>query len=115
MLKILHIEDDPEVSEIMTIVLQDRATLVHAQNGQIGIDTFNRDKNFDLVICDFQMPLKNGVEVVKHIRAVSNVPIVAHSSMDACNQLMVRTGANTAVNKHSDVGEWVRILADLEL
>jgi two-component system chemotaxis response regulator CheY len=49
---------------------------VQAPNGQIAIDLF-KTGGFDLVLTDWNMPGKSGLEVAREIRALDkNVPIV---------------------------------------
>jgi len=49
---------------------------VEAVDGQEAVDKFNPG-NFDLVLTDWNMPKKNGLEVITEIRAMdANVPII---------------------------------------
>ncbi len=47
-----------------------------ADNGQIGFEAV-RDKEYDLVLMDIQMPVMNGIDSAKKIREFSQVPIIA--------------------------------------
>ncbi|MBI1225469.1 MAG: response regulator [Bacteroidetes bacterium] len=47
-----------------------------AENGQLGYEAV-RDKEYDLVLMDIQMPVMNGIDAAKKIREFSQVPIIA--------------------------------------
>jgi len=47
-----------------------------AENGMIGVEKF-REHGYDLILMDIQMPVMNGIEAAKRIRASSDVPIIA--------------------------------------
>jgi signal transduction histidine kinase len=77
---ILAIDDDPIVRMSIAGYLEDRGYQVYqAENGREGIELFNKDL-IDLVIVDLQMPLMNGLEVMKHIRNVTtDIPLIVIS------------------------------------
>ena len=74
--KILIIEDEKNISEIVAKYLEKEgyATLI-ANDGIEGLALF-RDSNPDLVISDVMMPTIDGFEVLKEIRLISDVPVI---------------------------------------
>jgi PAS domain S-box-containing protein len=57
-----------------------KAKLTRAKNGEEAIELFKREK-FDLILMDFQMPMKNGFEATVEIRQVDTVvPIIAQTA-----------------------------------
>lgn len=76
-IKILFIEDDPNLSMILKDYLEMVGYSVdHALNGEEGINLFN-DNNYNLVILDIMMPKKDGFTVAKEIRYIDQViPII---------------------------------------
>lgn len=75
--KILIAEDEAKLRALVVSYLKKEGfKVVEASNGKEAMDLFSED-NYDLVILDIMMPLKNGLDVCKEIRAQkSNVPIV---------------------------------------
>ena len=74
--KILIIEDEKNISEIVEKYLLKKgyATLI-ANDGIEGLALF-RDSNPDLVISDVMMPTIDGFEVLREIRLISDVPVI---------------------------------------
>ena len=67
MIKILMIEDDMELAEILTEFLAESDMKVTtAEEPYIGLSTLNTQK-FDLVILDLTLPGLDGLEVCKEI------------------------------------------------
>ncbi|MGH1366652.1 MAG: response regulator transcription factor [Calditrichia bacterium] len=74
---VLIVEDDQEIAELIVIHLQDLfCDVQRATDGNTGLQmALNQD--FDLIILDIMLPEKNGLEVLKSIRAVkSYTPIL---------------------------------------
>ena len=74
--KILIIEDEKNISEIVAKYLEKEgyATLI-ANDGIEGLALF-RDSNPDIVISDVMMPTIDGFEVLREIRLISDVPVI---------------------------------------
>ncbi|MDD6453086.1 MAG: response regulator, partial [Holdemanella porci] len=71
--KALLVEDNDINLEIATILLQDLGLDVStARNGQEAIDQFKKSKlyTFDYIFMDIMMPVKDGLEATKEIRAL---------------------------------------------
>ncbi len=63
--KILIIEDDPHISELLEIHLGDLGyQLKHAADGVAGVEKFEEDE-YALVILDLMLPKLDGFEVCK--------------------------------------------------
>jgi CheY-like chemotaxis protein len=80
MSRILVIDDEDHVLFTLEEILTGSGHIVKiARNGEEGIQLFEGDDPFDLVITDINMPLKNGNDVARHIRNSKNAdtPIVA--------------------------------------
>ncbi|MFC2587591.1 MAG: response regulator transcription factor [Campylobacter sp.] len=80
MIKILMIEDDYELAEILSEYLQNYDMQVTiAEEPYIGLSTLNTGE-FDLVILDLTLPGLDGLEVCKEIRKKHNLPIIISSA-----------------------------------
>jgi DNA-binding response OmpR family regulator len=80
---ILLIEDDIEIVAILQSYLTKEGYAVSAAfNGLDGMELF-RKHAFDVVMVDIMMPKMDGIEVIKHIREISSVPILIMSAKDS--------------------------------
>jgi CheY-like chemotaxis protein len=80
MRRVLVIDDRESIRTILSMLLSELGYNVGvAENGEEGIQLFDRHADFDLVITDISMPKMNGNEVARHIRNSdrANTPLVA--------------------------------------
>jgi DNA-binding response OmpR family regulator len=81
-IKLLVIDDDSAVTELLSLLLKSHGYEVTAVNsGPEGIDIL-RDKKTDLVVLDLMMPDMDGWEVCRAVRNFSNVPIIILSALN---------------------------------
>ena len=74
--RLLIIDDDRELGEMLKEYLQPEQFVVDAcLSGEDGIDTL-RGGNHDIVILDIMLPGMNGLEVLKQIRDMSDIPTI---------------------------------------
>lgn len=74
--KILLVEDDKKISEIIEKYLQNNDFKVDIVfNGIDALEKFSRN-NYHLVVLDIMMPGINGFEVLSEIRTISDIPVV---------------------------------------
>jgi two-component system chemotaxis response regulator CheY len=79
--RILIIEDDPDIREILQVQLEHGGhQVIEAKDGQEGIDLMKKGSNLlqvGLIITDIRMPKVNGVEAVDYIKAnAPSIPIM---------------------------------------
>ena len=84
---ILVVDDDGDVCDLYRLYLQPRFDVVTAENGQQALDQIHRHP-IDLVITDVVMPVMNGLEFIKALRAE---PAYEHLPV------LVQTGNRAAV------------------
>lgn len=81
-MKILLVEDDKEISEMLIDFLQMEGFEVQSSfDGEQAVKTFFGG-SYDLVILDLMLPKISGLEVMKRIRKESVVPIIILSAKD---------------------------------
>ena len=82
MYKVLLIEDDTNIVELLTIHLNDLSCeVVATANGQNGLAAV-REQSFDLVILDIMLPGLNGMEICRRIRQTDrHTPILILSAL----------------------------------
>ena len=74
--KILVVDDDPAISEMLSIVLEAEGfDTVVVTDGAEAVGTFEREQP-DLILLDLMLPGMNGIDICKAIRRTSPVPIV---------------------------------------
>ena len=80
---ILLAEDEPTISRLVrTYFEKDNYTVYTAVNGEEAIKIFKEVK-IDLVCLDIMMPIMDGFEVTKIIRASSDVPIIIMTALQS--------------------------------
>ncbi len=69
-------DDNRQIISVLTEYAKNEGFTVHtAANGKEALEVFERF-TFDMVLLDVMMPLKDGFEVCREIRRISNVPII---------------------------------------
>lgn len=83
-MRILLVEDDQMIGDAMTQALKDDSYAVDwAQDGQMALDSLAAQR-YDLVLLDLGLPSKDGLEVLKTIRAEGNaVAVIIITARDA--------------------------------
>lgn len=108
-MKILVVEDDNGISDYLIPELKHEGfETVTANTGRKGIEMFQKEKP-DLILLDVMLPELNGIEVLRRIREVSNVPIIMETargeSIDKVNGL--NAGADDYISKPFDIEELI--------
>lgn len=74
--KILIVEDETKLSEVMTLYLRkENYDVVCASDGKIAEDIIINDI-FDLIILDIMLPGKDGWALLRKIKATGNTPVI---------------------------------------
>jgi DNA-binding response OmpR family regulator len=82
-INVLAIDDDPAMTELLTLLLRTHGFNIQTANtGEEGVKLARKDSP-DVVILDLMMPGMDGWQVCKQIRAFSTVPIVVFSALDS--------------------------------
>lgn len=77
-MKVLVIEDDPGIIEVVSLCFQLRwsgTTLISATNGAKGLELVETESP-DVVILDIGLPDVDGYQVLREIRRFSDVPVI---------------------------------------
>lgn len=78
--RILVVDDEPQLTRVLRTGLKARGYDVRAAaDGLSGFETFS-DWRPDLVITDLAMPVMDGLELCRRVRAISAVPIIVLSA-----------------------------------
>ena len=104
--RILVVDDDPSLAEMLTIVLRGEGFDTAVIGDGTQALTAVRELRPDLVLLDLMLPGMNGIDVCRVLRADSGVPIVMLTAKtDTVDVVLgLESGAD------GDVVEWVRTL-----
>lgn len=113
---ILVVDDELANAEVLSLILQDEGYRVYcASNGRQALDKV-AELRPDLVILDFMMPVMNGAEMGRTLRAApatSHIPILMNSSLqeDAVREHF--TGYDAFLRKPYNVDAVLRLIQEL--
>lgn len=80
--RILIIEDEPDIQELLKNYLEEEGyETEQALNGIEGIGKF-RKRDFDLILLDVMLPKVDGFGVLEMIRQESDVPVIMLTALD---------------------------------
>jgi len=81
--RILIVDDEPNILGTVSPLLRTSGyNVLSATSGRAGLDAVERDKP-DLIVLDLGLPDMDGVEVCRHMRQATSVPIVVLSARGA--------------------------------
>lgn len=115
-MKILLVEDDPEISGMLeSFLTAENFEVTTAFDGESACGKF-ADGEYSLVLLDLMIPKKSGMEVMKTIREKSTVPVIIMSAKDTDSDktLGLGLGADDYITKPFSVTELLaRIKANI--
>jgi len=109
MKKILIIEDNKGVSNYLKLELAHEGFEIQIEeSGRKGLEAFEKE-NFDLILLDLMLPELNGIEVLRRIRAKSNVPVIIETARgDTIDKITgLNTGADDYISKPFEIEELI--------
>ncbi len=75
--KVLIVDDDPNIREVISVLLSSEGYDVDAaENGQVAVAKVEAGGVYDIICLDIMMPDMDGIEVCSRIRRKSNVPVL---------------------------------------
>ena len=111
--KILIVEDDHNISELLQLYLKNEGyETVIANDGGEGIDQFRRFRP-DLVLLDLMLPVRDGWGVLRTIRQDSKVPVIMLTAKGETSDKVtgLKQGADDYITKPFEMKE---VLARVE-
>lgn len=109
MKKVLIVEDDKEIVNLLEIHLNDiECEVIKAYTGTEGLH-LALTENPDLIILDISLPEKNGLEVCKEIRLKQSTPIIMLTAKteEIDKVLGLEVGADDYITKPFSVREFI--------
>lgn len=109
MIKILTVEDDEAISNLIYMTLTDeRYDCYVATDGEEGMKALDFGQ-WDLVLLDLMLPKISGYELLEYIRQRSTTPVIIISAMNQVSDRIrgLRMGADDYLCKPFQIGELV--------
>ena len=120
--KILLVEDNELNLEIAQELLEDAGAIVTtAENGQAAYDVFTSSPigTFDIILMDIMMPIMNGYDATRAIRAFDRgdagiIPIIAMTAnaFDEDVRKSKQAGMNSHLSKPIDIASVIKTISD---
>lgn len=116
--RVLVVDDDGEMRQLIQLILAERYELAFAEDGARGLDEIRRLRP-DLVVLDLLMPRMHGFEVCQRVRAdpeLKGTKILISSSKSYQHDVRTaveETGADGYIVKPFEIGEFNRRVDEL--
>src|ERR1700761_4418559 len=104
---ILVVDDEPQITRVLRTSLSAQGYDIRVANsGEMAMEIM-KDWQPNLIITDLSMPSMDGIEFTRHVRAISQVPIVVLSVRDKEQQKVeaLDAGADDYVTKPFGMNE----------
>ncbi|MFH1699766.1 MAG: response regulator [Candidatus Zixiibacteriota bacterium] len=114
-LRILVIDDSPIMRNLLLDILSDDGYQVDtAENGEIGLNQAIA-QDYNAIISDVHMPLKNGLEVVRELMAIKphSKIVLTDSFPDKLAASATAEGALCCLQKPFDLDELRKIISQI--
>lgn len=113
---ILYAEDEKDLREVTHQILKGFTKKQYvAQNGQEGLELFKKhEKEIDLIITDVNMPVLNGLDMVKEIKKINiNIPIIVATAFSNKEYLLeaIDIGVDKYVLKPIDIAKLLQVMS----
>ncbi|CAM2860695.1 response regulator transcription factor [Rariglobus hedericola] len=115
--KALIVDDEPHVRKYISLILRSlgASAIVEAANGAEGFAMYQQERP-DLVLLDVNMPVQDGLETIKQIRAFDPEAVVIMLTSLATRQTIEQaadSGALHYLRKDTPRDELIALLKDL--
>lgn len=101
MAKILIIDDDPNINELVQLYFKaDGFETIACLDGEQALEIINTEKP-DLIVLDLMLPGQSGFDILKSLRKTSNIPVIMLTARgDTLDQVVgLELGADDYVTK----------------
>lgn len=110
MKKVLIVEDDPNISELIQIHLNDLGYQIQVRNnGRLGFEEANSN-SFDLIILDIMLPEMDGIAICQRLRALDNytpILMITAKSEEIDKVIGLESGADDYITKPFKIREFI--------
>ena len=114
--RVLIVDDEPTLCFTLRLVLEEEYQVEVAESGQVAMTTLGADPNFDVVLCDLQMPGVSGSDVYAWAESRSLAPRFVFMTGGAfsreAEEFLGRPDV-LSVSKPFDIDELLRVVASV--
>ena len=113
--KVILIAEDVATNYILLqkFLRKTGATLIWAKNGQEAVDECRTNNHIDLVLMDIRMPILNGIDATKQIKAINiDLPVIAQTAyaMDGDGERSRQAGCDDYISKPIILSEFMAMI-----
>ncbi len=116
--KVLLIDDEEDFLDIMAQRMEARGMTITAASSAVEALEFFKQKNFDAIVVDLQMPGMNGIEALKEFKQVNPevqvILLTGHASLERGIEAM-KEGAMDLVEKPADMDVLCKKIRDAKM
>ena len=118
-LKLLFVEDEPDLIEIITDTLKKlNADFLTASNGKEALSIMRENSDISAIVTDINMPVMNGIDMISKLRDEGNqIPIVvmsAHTEEDYKEKAR-NLGVEHYLLKPFDFIRFIELITDMDI
>lgn len=110
MKKVLVVEDDPNISQLIQIHLKDLDYEINVRNnGREGFEEANTN-SYDLIILDVMLPEMDGIAICQRLRALDNftpILMITAKSEEIDKVIGLESGADDYITKPFKIREFI--------
>ncbi|NUP13536.1 MAG: response regulator [Polyangiaceae bacterium] len=109
--RVLVVEDDPDMAEVMLMTLESAGYITHAAaNGKLALDAIAAQLP-DLILLDMMMPVMDGWECAREVRGrFGRIPIVVVTAAEHARARAEEIDADDVLSKPFDVQALLEIV-----
>ncbi|QRK10181.1 response regulator [Archangium violaceum] len=115
MKRVLLVDDDPDILDSLTLLLEANYAVTPAEDGAIALELLSQQR-FDVVVLDLMMPVLDGTRVLVELRQRGiQIPVIlisAHRDLDRQESQHRQLGAFASLRKPFDIRELERRLEE---
>ncbi|PLY07883.1 MAG: hypothetical protein C0625_04040 [Arcobacter sp.] len=118
-LKILFVEDEEDLIEIITdTLIKINANFLTAKNGEEALKIIKKEVNIDVIVTDINMPVMNGLLMIEKLRNNNNdIPVIimsAHTENEYIDRAK-ELGVDNYLLKPFDFIKFIDIVTTMEI
>ncbi len=112
--KILIVDDDIDILEVVQIILEDHGYIVSALSKGEKVDELVKSFNPDLILLDIWLSGIDGQDIAKRLKSndsTKHIPIVMVSAVSKSDKIAEKAGVEDFLAKPFDMHDLIRVVA----